>query len=119
MNETDPLQPVLREWQAPEPPRGMDARLLAAYRAQYLPSRWRSFWSARVSVPVPVLAAALVIVAAIALLVRPAPRPVLHMDSTAVAQEGERRYETRLDATGFQPLPNGAVRVVKVEGVSQ
>ena len=120
--QTDPLQPVLREWTAPEPPAGMDARIRSAYRAQYRPSPWRSFWSARVSVPIPVLAALMLMAAAVSLMFRaatPVPRPALHISSSAVDQEGDRSLETRLDATGFQPLPNGAARVVKMEGVSQ
>jgi hypothetical protein len=67
------------------------------------------------------LAALLLLFAALLLVFRAAPpaRPVLHLDSAVVAQAGDRRYETRLDATGFQPLPNGAARVVKSEGIVQ
>jgi hypothetical protein len=129
MMEPDPLRPVLREWQAPPPPPAMDARIAAAYRAAYRPSPghsswsgfWRSFWSARISLPAPALAALLLLIAALVLVFRAAPpaHPVLHLDSTVVAQASDRRYETRLDATGFQPLPNGAARVVKSVGIEQ
>jgi hypothetical protein len=30
-----------------------------------------------------------------------------------------RAYVTQVDAEGFQPLPNGAARVVRLEGISQ
>ena len=32
---------------------------------------------------------------------------------------GGRVYVTQVDAEGFQPLPNGAARVVRLEGISQ
>lgn len=119
--EPDPLRNVLREWEPPPLPPAMDARIRAAYRASYRPSPWRSFWSMRISVPAPAFAALLVLFAALLLLFRATPpaRPALHLDSAVVAQASDRRYETLLDATGFQPLPNGAARVVKSEGIKQ
>ena len=111
MREQDPLQSLLRDWDAPEPPPAMDARIRAAYRAVYPPSPWRLFWHARVSLPAPALAALLLIVIALFLEFRPVPAPA--------SLEADRGYVTRLDATGFQPLPNGAARVVAVERVQQ
>ena len=32
---------------------------------------------------------------------------------------GGHVYVTQVDAEGFQPLPNGAARVVRLEGISQ
>jgi len=64
MKEHDPLNSVLREWEAPEPPSAVDARVRAAYRQAHRPSLWRRIWSARVTIPVPVLAAALLLIAA-------------------------------------------------------
>lgn len=122
MTEFDPLRPVLREWEAPEPPLGMDARVRAAYRTARPASSWRRIWSVRVSVPAPVLAALLLVIAALLLQFRsapPAPRPALRLDSTLVALPGGQGYVTRLDATGFQPLPDGAARVVRSEGIIQ
>ena len=109
--ENDPLQSVLREWKAPEPTAAFDAQVLEGYRATYKRSPWQAFWTARISVPVPALAALLVIVFALFLQFRSVPAPV-----SPVADRG---YVTRLDATGFQPLPNGAARVVTVGGVQQ
>lgn len=115
MMENDPLDRVLREWQAPEPPATvvsrMDARVLAAFRQMVRPSLWRRFLQARVSVPVPVLAMLLVIAAALLIQFRSgeprAPLPQI------------RGYVTRIEAAGFQPLRNGAVRVVRREAVRQ
>lgn len=102
MMERDPLDRVLQEWQALEPPAALEARLLAAYRAAARPSPWRRFLDARVSVPAPVLAMLLVIIAALLLQFRwGAPLPQIP------------GYVTRIEATGFQPLRDGAVRVVR------
>lgn len=108
MIENDPLQTVLREWRAPEPGAALDARVRAAYGATHRRSPWQAFWGARISVPAPAL---VVIVLALFLQFRSAPAPV--------SPGADRGYVTRLDATGFQPLPNGAARVVPVGGVRQ
>ena len=111
MMEDDSLKNVLREWQAPEPPAAMDARVRAAYRAGYRPSPWKLFWMTRISVPAPALAVLAILVLAMFLQFRSGPAPV--------APRVDRGYVTRMEATGFQPLPNGAARVVAVEGVRQ
>jgi hypothetical protein len=106
MTEHDPLDSLLREWEAPEPPSAMDARVLAAYRAVHRPPPWRRIWSARVTIPVPVLAALLPMVAAgVWLLYRSQP-------PAAVAPPGGG-YLTRLETAGFKPLPDGATRVIR------
>jgi len=106
----DSLRPLLREWQAPEPPPGMDARLLAAWRAAYpAPPRW-NFWSARVSIPAPLLAVAVLVLLALFLQFRPAPPEPLR---------GPSVISTQVDADGFHALPDGAARGVKLDGVSQ
>ena len=105
MNEFDPLRAVLREWQAPDPPEAMDARVRAGFRAFAAPSPWKRFWTARVSVPVPVLAAVVLLLAvAWAVEFRPAPRA-----------EHAPGVVTMLEATGFQPLPDGIARVEEVK----
>jgi hypothetical protein len=113
MNKHDSLSSVLREWATPEPSGAMDARVRAAYKARYRASWWRRFLSARVSIPVPVLAALLVIVTAFWLQFRAQPpRP------GAVAPTGEG-YMTRIEAAGFKPLPDGETRVIRSGGVKQ
>lgn len=112
MKEEDRLRSVLREWEAPEPSPGLDARVRAAYRAARRTPWWERIWAFRVSIPVPVLAAALLLLAAgFWLQWRSAPpaRP-------AAASPG---YLTRLESAGFQPLPDGEVRVIRKKGVRQ
>jgi len=109
--EDDSLRNLLREWKAPDPPAPLDARVTAAYRAAYPapPRRW-NFWSAKVSLPIPVFAALLLIVMALALQFRSAP--------PALPDRG-RAFVTQVDGEGFLPLPNGAARVVRLEGIPQ
>ncbi len=58
----DVLTGWLRQWATPPRPLRLDARVLASYRTGR--SRWRRFWGARLSIPLPV--AALVMVALLA-----------------------------------------------------
>ncbi len=50
MKEHDPLNSVLREWEAPDPSSAVDARVRAAYRSAHRPSLWRRIWSAQVTI---------------------------------------------------------------------
>ncbi len=111
MSENDPLHDVLKEWAAPEPSPAMDARVSAAYRGAHRPSLWRRMWSVQVTIPVPVLAALLLIAAVVWLQFRSAPPA-----PTATVPPPEGGYLSRLEATGFQPLPDGAARVVRKDG---
>lgn len=97
--DDDPLDGMLGEWRAPEPPAAMDERMLAAFRSRSA-RKWH--WA-------PAPAAALVIAAALLIGFRwGQPRtPPIH------------GYVTRIDAQGFQPLPNGAARVARREEVRQ
>jgi hypothetical protein len=112
MKEQDPLHTLLREWEAPEAPPALDARVRDAYRASVQPPWWRQMWSFRVSIPVPVLAAALLLaMVGVWLQTRSGP-PV----RPAAAPPG---YVTRLESAGFQPLPEGATRVIRAGEVKQ
>jgi hypothetical protein len=112
MNENDRLNSLLREWEAPEPAPALDARVRASYRQAVRPSMWQRLWSARVSIPAPVFAAALLLIAAgIWLQTRSGP--------PAPAVPAPQGYVTRLDSAGFQPLPDGAVRVIRSGEVKQ
>ena len=111
MMENDLLKHILKEWRAPEPGTAMDTRLRAAYCDVYRPSPWKLFWMTRISVPAPALAVLAILVLAMFLQFRSGPAPV--------APRADRGYVTRMEATGFHPLPNGAARVVTVEGVRQ
>ena len=111
MNEKDPLRSLLQEWEAPQPSAALDARVRAAYRAGR-PTFWRRLWSFRVSIPAPVLAAAvLMIVAGLWI-----ERRLVPPQPPAPAGAGAGTYLTRLEATGFQPLPDGEIRIVRSGG---
>ena len=117
MKEHDPLNSVLREWEAPEPSAAVDARVRAAYQSAHRPSLWRRIWSAQVTIPVPVLAAVFLLLLAPVLWLQlrthpPAPQPA------AVTPAGDG-YMTRIETAGFQPLRDGATRVIRSGGVKQ
>jgi hypothetical protein len=106
MKEHDPLDALLREWKSPEPAAELDERVKFAYRSamdspRSSPPAWRRFWMLRVSIPAPVLLAAAVAIFALIFWLRPQPAAP---ESSGVV--------TRLNASGFQPLPNGQARVI-------
>lgn len=108
---TDPLKPLLEEWKAPEPPAALDARVRAVFRNSRRAPWWERIWSFRISIPVPVLAVVLLLAAAGIWIERrstPSVRPA--------APPG---YITRLESAGFQPLPDGEVRVIRSGDVKQ
>jgi hypothetical protein len=108
MSEQDPLRALLHEWQDPEPPTDLDRRVMAAYRNAVgpRPPFWARLWQVRISVPAPALALAVLAAIALFLLVR---RPSEPPPSPPVPN-----LVSRLDGTGFQPLPNGEARVISV-----
>jgi hypothetical protein len=112
MREHDPLNALLREWEAPEPPPALHARVRAAFRETVKPSPWQRLWSVRISIPVPVLAAVLLMVAVGVWLQSRSGPPA----RTAPASPG---YITRMESAGFQPLPDGATRVIRAGEVKQ
>ena len=114
MNEQDPLRSLLQEWEAPEPSAALDARVRAAYRAWPRPTFWERLWSFRVSIPVPVLAAAVLLIAAGLWL----ERRLLPPQHPAPVEPAAGGYMTRLETAGFQPLPDGEIRVIR-SGVKQ
>ena len=105
MREPDPLDVVLRaEWKSPEPTAAFDQRVTAAYRSAAHPSAWLRFWRLRFSVPAPALVAAMLAIFALFLWLRPAPGTPVPAETAGAV--------TRLNASGFQPLPNGEARVI-------
>jgi hypothetical protein len=106
MKEPQEFDALLREWKPPEPGAELDDRVLAAYRSgvRRPAPAWRRFWTMRVSVPAPALIAAALVLVAVLWWLRP--------HGSQVVPEQAPGMVTRLDASGFQPLPNGAARVV-------
>jgi hypothetical protein len=105
MKEPDSLDDLLREeWKAPEPSAELDQRVTSAYRSEVRrPAAWKQFWKMRVSVPAPALLVAAVAIVALVAWLRPATPPAPAQSPGVV---------TQLNASGFQPLPNGEARVV-------
>jgi hypothetical protein len=109
MREPDSLDDLLREWKSPEPTAELDQRVTSAYRSAFRPRRfspqvWRQFWTMRVSVPAPALLAAAVAIFVLFIWLRPAAPPATSAKTSDVV--------TRLNASGYQPLPNGEARVI-------
>jgi len=109
MREPDSLDALLREWKSPEPSGELDQRVTSAYRSAVRPQRfslrlWRHFWTMRVSLPAPVLVVAALAVLILLFWLRPSAAPVASPVTSGVV--------TRLNASGFRPLPNGEARVV-------
>ena len=108
MKEPDPLDSLLHEWKAPEPGAELDRSVLAAYRSTVRPRPsslpWQRFWTMRVSVPAPLLLAAAVAIFGLFLWLRPPAAPA--------ASPGGSDAVSRLNAVGFQPLPDGEARVI-------
>jgi hypothetical protein len=106
MDERDELRDMLGRWRAPETPVSLEARLVRELRNRRV-GWWRRFMEARIEIPAPVLAAALVILAAAVWMVRPAPAPRVQPTPAVVV--------TTFDASGFEPLTDGAVRLIRGE----
>jgi hypothetical protein len=109
MKEPDSLDALLHEWKIAEPNEELDQRVIAAYQSNKHPGRapsrlWRWFWTTRVSIPAPALVAAAIAVFALVLWLRPLAAPTPPPQAPGVV--------TRLNVTGFQPLPNGDAKVV-------
>jgi hypothetical protein len=90
------LQKLLRRWDAPPVSSNLDARISQAV-SRAPRSRWRSFTIAAG------VFLALAGLAAMHLGSRPPRR----------TQVETRVIETRVDATGFRPVPNGSITVVE------
>src|SRR5437879_4513886 len=99
MREPDSLDVLLREWKSPEPTAELDQRVTSAYRSAvrppgFPPRIWRQFWTMRVSVPAPALAAATLVIFTLFLWLRQAAVPAVSPDTSG--------FVTRLNASGFQ-----------------
>ncbi len=109
MRETDSLDVLLRKWKSPEPTPELDQRVMSAYRSAVRPERssvpaWRQFWTTRVSVPAPALVLAALSIIILFFWWRPSAAPVTSPETPGAV--------TRLNVSGFQPLPNGEAHVV-------
>ncbi len=118
--ERDPaLKSVLREWQTPDVPPALDARVLESYRRLRRPEPWwRRFFTSSIRVPLPVAAgtlALLFITAVIALRPigtsgRPVPSGAANGSLQAARVEPPVVIHTSL--AGFEPVSEVNVSVV-------
>ncbi len=74
MTEHDSLSEVLREWKPAEPSQEFDQRVLVAYRKTE-GSLWNRIWGTKVSIPVPALVLAAMLLLAFVYWFRPTPPP--------------------------------------------
>jgi hypothetical protein len=117
MKESDPLDTLLRECKLPAPTAELDQRVVSAYRSAVRPPRvsppaWRQFWAMRVSVPAPaLLAAAALAIFAVVFWLWPSAATTHSPETPGIV--------TRLNVSGFQPLPNGVARIVPVMEVQK
>jgi hypothetical protein len=92
-----------KQWDGPMPSAELDARVYAAFRKNAR-SRW---W-------IPMAAAAAGIVVVAGLWIR---RPIeIEMDSAVFVSPAGVTAETRLNTTGFVPIPNGKIVVMDKAG---
>jgi hypothetical protein len=115
MTEHDPFNRLLHEWRAPDLPSSLEARIAGAYRTKLTcpyrqPPFYRRWWTARISIPVPLLGLALLLVAML-FWFRSKSAPGLPPETAGVV--------TRVNATGFEPLPNGRAHLVPVKETHQ
>jgi hypothetical protein len=120
----DELRKVLRTWEAPDAPEGMDERVLAAFRRQ-APSPgpapapfWQRWLTSSIRVPVPVaLALALLLVVTAALALRPeSPPPTAVAPAPSEPVQAARRdtpVVTGTSLAGFQPVTEVTASVVQ------
>src|SRR5258708_31468080 len=99
----------LGEWKSAEPRGELDRGVPSAYRPVVRPPRfflrvWRQFWTMRVSLPAPALVVAALAIFTLFFWLRPPAAPVASPVTSGVV--------TRLNASGFRPLPDGEARVV-------
>jgi len=118
MNEEqqDPLSGMLRQWEAPEPSQALDARVRASHREMYRQSWWRRVWSVEIRVPAPVFAALLLLLVGAAMWVGMQHSAKLDRARPAAVSPLNVGYQTRIESAGFQPLPDGAIKVIRSGG---
>ena len=99
------LHSLLREWEAPAPPAALDPRVRSGFRELH-PPFWRRIWLTRISVPAPLVALAMLLIAAVLwFAIRPARIPVVAPASRA----------NQVESAGFVPLPRGDARIIEVK----
>jgi anti-sigma factor RsiW len=114
------LQGLLRKWEAPVVPDGMDERVMAAYRREAGTAEpfWTRWLASSIRVPVPVaLVVALLLIFTAALALRPASPPptAVTPDTSGPVRAAQRLapVETGASLAGFQAVTEITATVVQ------
>jgi len=107
------VRSLLREWEAPEVPASLDARVLDSYRRKVNREPfWRRFFTASVRVPLPVAVAvmALLVIALALAMSRPGVERTL--PGQYVKAPADQPIVARTSLAGFEPVEEVNVSVV-------
>lgn len=114
------LQGLLRKWEAPVVPDGMDERVMAAYRRESGTAEpfWKRWFATSIRVPVPVaLVVALLLIFTAALAMRPVSPPptAVTPDTSGPVRSAQRAVPvvTGTSLAGFQPVTEITASVVQ------
>jgi len=114
------LRALLRKWEAPVVPGGMDERVMAAYRRQTGTAEpfWKRWLTTSIRVPVPVaLVVALLLIFTAALALRPESPPptAVAPDTSGPVRAAQRAVPvvTGTSLAGFQPVTEVTASVVQ------
>ena len=114
------LQGLLRKWEAPVVPDGLDERVMKAYRRQAGTAEpfWRRWFTSSIRVPVPVaLVVALFLIFTAALALRPESPPptAVTPDTSGPVRAAQRAVPvvTGTSLAGFQPVSEVTASVVQ------
>ena len=116
----DALSNVLRQWEPPVVPAGLDDRVLAAYRrenARPAGSLWRRFRTAEVRIPLPVAAMVvlLLVLSGVIALRRPPAGGTATAPPSAPVQAARATVPavvTQTSLSGFRPVDDVQITVV-------
>lgn len=113
-DQYDPeLRSVLRQWEAPDVPASLDARVLESYRRQT--SReplWRRFFTTSVRVPLPVAVAAMALLMIALALVVSRPVSERSLPAQQVQAPADQPIVVRTSLAGFEPVEDVNLSVV-------
>ncbi|MCG6926903.1 MAG: hypothetical protein LJF30_16545 [Acidobacteria bacterium] len=114
------LRAVLRQWEPPVVPEGMDERVMEAYRRERGTAEpfWKRWLSTSIRVPVPVaLVVALLLIFTAALALRPASPPpqAVTPDTSGPVRAAQQAVPvvTGTSLAGFQPVTEITASVVR------
>lgn len=107
------LRAVLREWEAPEPPASLDARILESYRRKVNREPfWRRFFTSSVRVPLPVAVAVMALLVVALALVVSRPGTERNLPTQYVQAPADQPIVARTSLAGFEPMEEVNVSVV-------